>query len=75
MSNAIPQTYAEWRHCIEVECGIPLAPEFIATRLRVLQQPSVEETQRFIQRYGDAHWRRVVQWFVMAAAEAGGSTS
>jgi hypothetical protein len=26
----IPRTYAQWRHCITVECGIPLSADFIA---------------------------------------------
>jgi threonine dehydrogenase-like Zn-dependent dehydrogenase len=28
----IPKTYAQWRHCITVECGIPLSADFIAQR-------------------------------------------
>jgi hypothetical protein len=68
--NVIPQTYSAWRHCIEVECGIPLTPEYIASRLNVLREPAADETRRFVQRYGRVHWQRVVAWFETAAEQA-----
>lgn len=68
-TNQIPQTYGAWRHCIEVECGIPLTRDYIVSRLNVLREPSAEETQRFVQRYGRPHWQRVVAWFETAAEQ------
>jgi len=65
----IPRTYAQWRHCITVECGIPLSADFIAQRLAVWRNPQLEETQRFRRLYGDAHWQAVQRWFVQAAQE------
>jgi len=65
----IPRTYAQWRHCITVECGIPLSADFIAQRLAVWRNPGLEETQRFRRLYGDAHWQAVQRWFVQAAQE------
>ncbi|WP_312453629.1 hypothetical protein [Comamonas sp.] len=65
----IPRTYAQWRHCITVECGIPLSADFIAQRLAVWRNPGLEETQRFRRLYGDAHWQAVQRWLVQAAQE------
>ncbi|NJN00523.1 MAG: hypothetical protein HC793_02525 [Aquincola sp.] len=62
----IPATYAQWRHCIEVECGIALDARYIAERLTILRQADHPETQRFATLYGQPHWRRVVGWFEQA---------
>jgi hypothetical protein len=62
----IPQTYDQWRHCIEVECGIPLEPNFIQARLSVLRDPANDETRRFASLYGQAHARSVLAWFEQA---------
>ncbi|NOT85745.1 MAG: TonB-dependent receptor [Methylococcaceae bacterium] len=35
-SNSIPQTYVAWRHCITVDCGIPLTFDFVNARIAVL---------------------------------------
>jgi hypothetical protein len=75
----IPQTYAQWRHCIEVECGIPLEPAFIQARLQVFRNPVNEESQRFTTLYGQQHARNVLGWFEQAQVVPGrgvtGSTS
>jgi hypothetical protein len=63
MSGAIPVTYADWLHCIEVECRIPLTREFADARLAALRDLRCEETRRFIARYGATHHGRVVAWF------------
>ena len=70
----IPQTYAQWRHCIEVECGIPLEPAaFIQARLQVFRDPLSEESQRFTTLYGQQHAHNVLGWFEQAqAAPLGG---
>lgn len=70
MTAPIPQTYAQWRHCIEVECGIPLTAAFIRDRLDALGDEEAEESQRFRRLYGDAHWHRVLDWFARSAQEA-----
>ncbi len=61
--DTIPETYEQWHHCITVECGIPLTPEFVAQRLKVWKDENLEETARFRRLYGDAHWRQVIGWF------------
>jgi len=65
----IPRTYAQWRHCITVECGIPLSADDIAQRLAVWRNAELEETQRFRRLYGDAHWQAVQRWLLQAAQE------
>lgn len=62
MSAIIPETFSEWRHCIEHDCGIRLTREFIEKRLAILREPQYEETQRFIRHYGKAHLQRIVSW-------------
>ncbi|MEJ5150754.1 hypothetical protein [Comamonas sp. MYb396] len=71
----IPRTYAQWRHCISVECGIPLSADFIAQRLAVWRNPGLEETQRFRRLYGDAHWQAVQHWLVQAGQEQEGAAA
>jgi len=65
----IPQTYEQWRHCITVECGIPLTRAFAEERLAVWANPAAEETRRFEQLYGVAHRKRVLHWFERALGE------
>lgn len=67
---AIPDSYAAWRHCIIVECGIPLTVEFIQRRLAVLTNPKEYETQRFAEVYGVGHLEAVRAWFQQAASDA-----
>jgi len=65
----IPQTYEQWRHCITVECGIPLTRAFAEERLAVWANRAADETRRFEQLYGAAHRERVLQWFERALGE------
>ncbi|MEM1435921.1 MAG: hypothetical protein AAGG11_17820 [Pseudomonadota bacterium] len=71
MPGPFPETYDEWRHCITVECGIPLTQAFITERLATWRNERSEETTRFRKLYGDGHWRSVVSWFERAEAEVG----
>ncbi len=68
--DTIPETYEHWHHCITVECGTPLTPEYITERLATWRDEKTEETLRFRKLYGDAHWRSMIGWFKRAAAEA-----
>ena len=65
----IPQTYAQWHHCITVECGIALTRAFAEERLAVWSNPAADETRRFEQLYGPAHRERVRQWFAQALTQ------
>ena len=69
MPTPFPETYAQWHHCITVECRIPLTPAFVAQRLTVWRNAQSEEAVRFRRLYGEAHWRSVVGWFERAERE------
>jgi hypothetical protein len=69
LSNIIPQTYPAWQHCITVECGIPLTPAFIQTRLKVYTDQNNEENRRFRKLYGDAHTQNILRWLQQAQTE------
>jgi hypothetical protein len=64
----IPTSYASWRYCIEVKCGLPLTRDFVQGRIRVLADGGAEETRRFAKTYGQGHLERVMGWFRQAAA-------
>jgi hypothetical protein len=66
-AEPVPESYASWRYCIEVKCGIPLTLAFVRERIRVLSDPSREETQRFARTYGAGHLQRVLGWFRQSA--------
>jgi hypothetical protein len=66
----IPQTHEQWRHCITVECGIPLTRAFAEQRLAVWSDPAADETRRFEQLYGAAHRERVRGWFAQILEQA-----
>lgn len=65
----IPRTYAQWQHCISVECGMDLSTDFIAQRLAVWRDAQSQESVRFRRLYGDAHWKAVLDWFERAERE------
>lgn len=65
----IPQTYAQWRHCITIECGLPLTRAYVTERLAILRNERHEDTTRFALLYGQAHLQRVRAWFAQALAE------
>lgn len=73
MSSPVPLTYEQWRHCITVECRIPLTAAFVADRLSVWRTTDAEETIRFRRLYGDSHWQSVIAWFERAERELGGA--
>lgn len=65
----IPTTYESWRHCIEVHCRLPLTADYIAQRLRELEDRSVYSTEQLLRHYGEAHVARIKQWFQQAAQD------
>lgn len=71
MSHApvVPQTYDEWRHCIEIECGLRLTPHYIAERIAALGDPSNHYTSQFTKLWGVAHLAKVQNWFGRAQSE------
>jgi hypothetical protein len=62
----IPTSYEEWRHCIQHICRIPLTAEFVAMRVRELDDPQLHSTAQFLRHYGREHHGRVLSWFTQA---------
>ncbi len=62
----IPQTYDEWRHCIEVLCKIELTHAYVKERLAVMQNDQNAKTKKFAKLYGKEHLRRIIEWFRLA---------
>lgn len=65
--SLIPKTYDEWEHCITVKCGIPLTADYVAERIRELQDTGNYHTEKFIDRWGQQHHARTLAWFHQAA--------
>ena len=61
-------TFEDWKHCITVECAIPLTQAFIEQRLAALRNPRDLHTQKFVAEWGQGHLDQVVEWFEMARA-------
>lgn len=72
LDAVLPRDYAGWRDCIERKCSIPLTRAYIEQRLRILSDPALEETRRFVSSYGEAHLAQVLAWFTRAREEADG---
>lgn len=65
----VPENYEDWKVCITVYCGIPLTREFVQQRIIALNDKKDFHTQRFIERWGQAHHDRTLAWFQKAAEE------
>lgn len=61
--------YDDWKHCITIECGIPLTPEFIENRIASLRDPNDLHTRKFTDEWGQEHLNRVIRWFERARTE------
>lgn len=64
-----PRTYAEWRECIEIRCGIPLTRDYCRRRRDALADRGDPHTARFAELYGDEYLERVREWFRQAHDE------
>ncbi|MEM7136035.1 MAG: hypothetical protein AAF500_05615 [Myxococcota bacterium] len=67
------ENYEQWKHCITVECHIPLTPEYVASRIAALRDERDPTTARFVALYGDSYRLRTVGWFEQARAELAGT--
>ena len=65
----IPQTYAEWKHCITVICRQPITQPYIEERIKALNSTTDHMTTRFIQLYGQTQHQKTLQWFEQAKRE------
>lgn len=59
----IPQTFNDWKNCIEKDCKINLTKDFAKQRLAVYQDGNNKETQEFISLYGERHLQNIIHWF------------
>lgn len=69
MSDFVPSTYNDWRHCITEICGIPLTESYIRERIDALHNPKDYMTSRFVQVYGEAQHQQTLIWFEQALRE------
>lgn len=58
----IPNTFNDWKNCVEHDCKIKLTKEFAAQRLLVYQNSHDEETKKFVQLYGEQHLKNIITW-------------
>jgi len=58
----IPQSYEEWKNCIEHDCKIPLTKGFAKQRLLVYENKDHPQTQDFIRLYGQQHLQNIINW-------------
>ncbi|QNH21301.1 hypothetical protein HEP73_02219 [Xanthomonas sp. GW] len=65
----IPDSYAAWRHCVEVECGLSLHQAYIEQRIAALNDHNDHHTQQFVRCWGEPLRQQVLQWFAQAHAE------
>lgn len=59
----IPNTFAEWKYCIEKECGIALSATFIEQRIQSLTDHSDAHTIALKRLYGESHVTQLINWF------------
>lgn len=69
MSEAKPTDYESWKYCITVKCKIPLTPDYVNERVRILSDAKHQEAVEFTRLYGADYHARVVSWFTRAQAE------
>lgn len=62
----VPHDYLEWKHCIEVSCGIMLTPSFIERRLTELNDDQSVYCHQFDGLYGYGYRQQVIGWFEQA---------
>jgi len=74
-TQIIPENYDQWHHCIVVECGLELTPNFIEQRILALQNNKEHYTRQFVNKYGPQHHQRVLSWFTQAREMLGSKTS
>ena len=69
IKNGMPETYDEWKYCIEVLGKIPLTPAYIRERLTIMEDEQHAETKKFAKLYGKERLQRTVEWFRRAQSE------
>jgi hypothetical protein len=62
----IPTNFTEWKHCIEVSCGIAITAAFASKRIAELSDDNNQHTMEFVRLYGDAYRQQVINWFTQS---------
>jgi len=62
----IPESFREWRDCIENKCKILLSAQFIDDRLSVYSNENSTETIKFKGLYGEEHLQNIINWLETA---------
>lgn len=73
--SSIPTTYAQWKHCITVKCGIQLTRPYVTARIATLSEQNSAENRSFRSLYGEQHYQSVKRWFAQALEELDRSAS
>ncbi|MBX3239257.1 MAG: hypothetical protein KIT80_18390 [Chitinophagaceae bacterium] len=63
----IPETFRQWKNCIENDCKTALTKDFAKRRLAVYTDQENPETKKFIRLYGKRHLENIQQWFQQIA--------
>lgn len=69
MSNLVPQSYEEWRHCITVICRQSITRPYIEQRIAALNSANDHMTETFVKLYGEQQRRKTLEWFERAKQE------
>ena len=67
--NVMPESYEQWKYCIEVLGKIELTPAFVGQRLAIMEDDQHAETKKFVKLYGLDRLQRTVDWFRRADSE------
>lgn len=67
--SVVPGSYDEWKHCITVDCGIPLTRAFVRERIGSLSDRQDFHTRRYIESWGEDQHARTLAWYRRAAEE------
>lgn len=59
----IPQTFNQWKQCIEKDCGVTLTKKYASEKLADYENEENSETKKFIPLYGEHHLQNIIQWF------------
>lgn len=68
--DPIPNTYSEWRDCIEIRCQIPITASYCRERIEDLTQMKSHHATQFRKLYGAEYTQQVLSWFQQALQEA-----
>ena len=67
--SVVPNSYEAWKHCITVDCGIPLTKKFVSERIESLDDGNNFHTQQFVKSWGGAHHAQTLALFRRAKEE------